>query len=195
MAFAGGIMLVAGWAAIIPDRKWLQVIYGLHSCLLLVHCFIMDESPRWLWMQGRQEEAVKIVAKGVKWNGNDVPLDKQYYLSKAKFSSSTMVEDKPVVQAGVSDLFKTPNLRTKTLNVCFCWFANALAYYGKYIHVLVQRFSQIHNYVSVLMTSTYLYIGLSLSSGKLKGNPLLMLAIMGLVEFPSYIALIFVLGK
>ncbi|XP_055307043.1 organic cation transporter protein-like [Sitodiplosis mosellana] len=94
-AFAGGIMLVAAWGAIIPDRKWrrgcgkwLQVIYGLHSCLLLFHYWLMDESPRWLWAQGRREEAVKIVAKGVKWNKNGIPLDEQYYLSKAKYMST-----------------------------------------------------------------------------------------------------------
>ncbi|XP_055297513.1 organic cation transporter protein [Sitodiplosis mosellana] len=162
-AFAGGIMLVAAWGAIIPDRKWLQVIYGLHSCLLLFHYWLMDESPRWLWAQGRREEAVKIVAKGVKWNKNGIPLDEQYYLSKAKYMS-TNTDDSTSESVGVSDLFKTPNLRMKTLNVCLCWFANALAYYG-----------------------------LSLSSGKLNGNPYLILFIMGLVELPSYIALVFTL--
>lgn len=161
-AFAGGIMLVAAWGAIIPDRKWLQVIYGLHSCLLIVHWWVMDESPRWLWAQGRREEAVKIVSKAVKWNGNGIPLDEHYYLSKAKFMCTN--DDSTAEHAGLSDLFKTPNLRMKTLNVCLCWFANALAYYG-----------------------------LSLSSGKLSGNPHLILFILGLVELPSYIALVFTL--
>lgn len=162
-AFAVGLMLVAAWGAIIPDRKWLQVIYGLHSCLLLVHYWVMDESPRWLWAQGRREEAVKIVAKGVKWNRAGIPLDEQYYLSKAKYMSGN-TEESTTESAGLSDLFKTPNLRMKTLNVCLCWFANALAYYG-----------------------------LSLSSSKLSGNPYLILFIMGLVELPSYIALVFTL--
>lgn len=162
-AFAGGIMLVAVWGAFIPDRKWLQVIYGLHSLLLIAHWWIMDESPKWLWAQGRRDEAVKIVAKGVKWNGKGIPLDEQYYLSKAKYMS-TNNDENTVESAGLGDLFKTPNLRMKTLNVCLCWFANALAYYG-----------------------------LSLSSGKLNGNPFLILFIMGLVELPSYIALVFTL--
>lgn len=126
-AFAAGIMLVASWGAIIPDHKWLQVIYGAHSCLLLAHYWIMDESPRWLWMQGRREEAVKIIAKGIKWNGN-APLDEQYYLSKAKLiSSEQLSSEKESTSAGISDLFKTKILRMKTLNVCFCWFANAIA--------------------------------------------------------------------
>lgn len=158
-AFAGGIMLVAAWGALIPDRFILQIVYGLHSCLLLMHFWVMDESPRWLWTQGRREEAVKIVAKGVNMNGNGIPLDKHYYLTKAKMNA--IIED---ATAGVCDLFKTRNLRMKTLNVCFCWFANSLVYYG-----------------------------LSLSAGKLYGNPFLILFIMGLVEFPSYIALVFVL--
>lgn len=155
--------VVSLWGAIIPDRQWLQAIYGLHSCLLLVHYWVMDESPRWLWAQGRREEAVKIVAKGVKWNKTGIPLDENYYLSKAKYMS-TQADDSMAESIGLSDLFKTPNLRMKTLNVCLCWFANALAYYG-----------------------------LSLSSGKLSGNPYLILFIMGLVELPSYIALVFTL--
>lgn len=48
--------------------------------------------------------------------------------------------------------------------MCFCWFANALVYYG-----------------------------LSLSSSKLNGNPYLILFFLSLVEIPSYIAIIFTL--
>lgn len=162
-AFAGGIMLVAAWGALIPDRKVLQIIYGLHSCLLIAHWWIMDESPRWLWAQGRREEAVKIMAKAVKMNGHGIPLDEQYFLSKAKFMSNED-EQSSKESVGLSDLFKTPNLRMKTLNVCLCWFANSIVYYG-----------------------------LSLSTGKLNGNPYLILFIMGLVELPSYIALVFTL--
>lgn len=161
--FAAGIMLVAAWGALIPDRQLLQMTYGLHSLLLVFHWWIMDESPRWLWMQGRREEAIDIVAKGVRWNGNG-PLDKQYYLSKTKLISNSDDAETPTVSAGISDLFKTPNLRMKTLNVCFCWFANSLAYYG-----------------------------LSLSTGKLNGNPYLILFMMALVEIPSYLSLVFVL--
>eukprot|EP00099_Drosophila_melanogaster_P022908 NP_650528.1 uncharacterized protein Dmel_CG6126 [Drosophila melanogaster] len=160
--FAGGIMLVAGWGALIPDRQWLQVIYGLHGCLFLGHWWWLDESPRWLWMQGRAAEAVDIVAKGLRINGSGIPVDKEYYVQKAKQQAAA--EEKS--SAGLSDLFRTPNLRMKTLNVCLCWFANSLVYYG-----------------------------LSLSAGKLYGNPYLILFIMGLVEFPSYITIVFVLDR
>lgn len=160
--FAGGIMLVAGWGAIIKDRQMLQVVYGLHGCLFLAHWWLLDESPRWLWMQGRAAEAVDIVAKGLRINGSGIPVDKDYYVQKAKQQAA--VEEKS--SAGLSDLFRTPNLRMKTLNVCLCWFANSIVYYG-----------------------------LSLSAGKLYGNPYFILFLLGLVEFPTYITLMFVLDR
>lgn len=162
--FAFGVMLVAAWGAIIPDRMWLQVCYGAHSLLLIGHFWLMDESPRWLWTQGRTEEAIKIVAKGVTMNKRGIELDKEYYRIKGK--SVTMRATAKVASVGIGHLFRTPNLRMKTLNVCFCWFANSLVYYG-----------------------------LSLSTGKLYGNPFLILFLMGLVEFPSYIFIVIVLDK
>lgn len=155
-------MLVAGWGALIKDRQILQVIYGLHGVLFLAHWWLLDESPRWLWMQGRAEEAVDIVAKGLKINRSGIAVDKDYFMQKAKAQQA--IEEKS--SAGLSDLFKTSNLRMKTLNVCLCWFANSLVYYG-----------------------------LSLSAGKLYGNPFLILFIMGLVEFPSYFTIVLVLDR
>lgn len=151
-AFATGFMLVAAWGAVIKDRMWLQIIYGLHSALLIGHWWLMDESPRWLWAQGRVREAVTIVKKGLKMNGTEDRLDMAYLVSKSKASADG---DK---SHGGLDLFKTPNLRKKTLNVCLNWFANSIAYYG-----------------------------LSLNAKNLDGNPFLMMFCSGLVEIPSYI--------
>lgn len=160
-AFAAGIMLVAGWGALIDNRQILQMIYGLHSLLLIPHIWIMDESPRWLWAQGRVKESVDIVEKALKCN-NSENIDKAHFVSRGKVESCKGSE--AATTAGTTDLFKTPNLRIKTLNVCFCWFANSIAYYG-----------------------------LTLSTGKLEGNPYLITAIMGFVEFPSYGAVIYFL--
>lgn len=125
-AFAGGIILVAAWGAIIHDRMLLQVIYGLHGVLLIAHWWVMDESPRWLWMQNRKREAIDIIAKAVKMNGRGLTVDKEYYLSKDKSNFSS--EAASTASAGLTDLFKTPNLRKMTLNVCLCWFANSITY-------------------------------------------------------------------
>ncbi|CAG5027950.1 unnamed protein product [Parnassius apollo] len=160
-AFASGIMLVAGWGALIDNRQILQVIYGLHGLLLIPHIWIMDESPRWLWAQDRTKEAVEIVEKALKFNKSEIVLDKAELVSKGKIQANG---DTDVPSASTIDLFKTPNLRNKTLNVCLCWFANSLVYYG-----------------------------LTLSAGNIEGNPYLITAIFGFVELPSYATVIYFL--
>ena len=163
LAFAIGFMLVSVWGAVIKDRMWLQIAYGLHSSLLVGHWWLMDESPRWLWVQGRVSEAVAIVRKGLKMNGdNSVDIDAEKLLGESKIRH---VEEKKR-SYGALDLFKTPNLRKKTLNVCFGWFANSIVYYG-----------------------------LSLNTGNLVGNPFLMLFLSGLVELPSYLLMCFLMDR
>lgn len=170
-AFATGFMLVAAWGAVIKDRTWLQIVYGMHSALMLGHWWLMDESPRWLWAQGRTKEATDIVQRALKMNGNDVRLDTGKLLAKSKpkvssATSSSSSDDEDDRDHSALDLLKTPNLRKKTLNVCLNWFANSIVYYG-----------------------------LSLNSGNLVGNPYLMLFLSGLVELPSYVMLIFVMDR
>ncbi|XP_043289827.1 organic cation transporter protein [Venturia canescens] len=156
LAFACGFLVVAAWGALISDRMWLQIVYGLHGALLVGHWWLMDESPRWLWAQGRAVEAVEIVERALKMNRNTVELDKAKYVSRNKARHASRDQ---TVSYGAGDLFKTPNLRKKSLNVCLNWFANSIVYYG-----------------------------LSLSSGSLiDGNPYLVLFLTGLVEIPSYV--------
>lgn len=162
-SFAVGIMIDAGWGAIVDNRQILQIIYGLHALVLLPHIWIMDESPRWLWAQGRCRESVAIVEKALKFNKSPVQLDTAALVSRGKVESSKETET-TAPSATTIDLFKTPNLRNKTLNACWCFFSNSLVYYG-----------------------------LSLSAGKLEGNPYLISALLGLVEFPSYAAVIYFL--
>ncbi|CAG9822397.1 unnamed protein product [Phaedon cochleariae] len=160
-AFAFGIMLVAGWGAFIKDRQLLQIIYGCHAIVLLGHFWLMDESPRWLWSNGRVKESVDIVQKALKMNGKSVNLDTAEFVSRGASEVRTKEE-----AGGIGDLFRTPNLRKKTLNVMLCWFANSLVYYG-----------------------------LSLSTGNLKGDPFVVLFVMGLVEIPSYVATVYLMDR
>ncbi|XP_050599576.1 organic cation transporter protein [Bombus affinis] len=163
LAFAVGFMLVAVWGAVIKDRMWLQIVYGLHSVLLIGHWWLMDESPRWLWAQGRVSEALTIIRKGLKMNGNNVDIDTGKLISEGKIRQMDQEEQGSY---GALDLFKTPNLRKKTLNVCLNWFANSIVYYG-----------------------------LSLNAGNLVGNPYLMLFLSGLVELPSYLLMCFLMDR
>jgi hypothetical protein len=83
-------------------------------------CFLsrlVDESPRWLWAQGKIHKAVIIVEKAMKQNGCAEELDVAYFVSKGKAKAV----DCKTENASIADLIKTPNLRSRTFNVVFNW--------------------------------------------------------------------------
>jgi Na+/melibiose symporter-like transporter len=122
-AFAVGVMVVAFWGFIIRDYKILQVVYACHALVLLGHWWLVDESIRWLWGQGRTKEAIDIVEKGVKVNGTH--FDRNKVRQRAPLKDDEVQETK-----GIADLFKKPVIRGRALMVAFVWFANSLVYYG-----------------------------------------------------------------
>lgn len=152
VGYAVGVMLLGIWGYLIENRFYLQIVYALHAVLLLPHWFLMDESPRWLWSQGRIREAVAIIEKAIKMN----KLTETVTTPLVPRSKSKKYTDDNRI--GTLSLFRTPNLLKRTLIICGCWFANSVVYFG-----------------------------LTLSSGKLNGNPYLLLFLIGLVEVPGYI--------
>lgn len=80
---------------------------------------LIDESPRWLWAQGRKLESIDIVDKAVKINRKGNLVDRKEFIaieSESKLENS--VEDR---SHGILDLFSTRKMRTKSLNVCLSW--------------------------------------------------------------------------
>ncbi|CAG5027954.1 unnamed protein product [Parnassius apollo] len=125
--FAIGIMLLAAWGYLLDNRFYLQILYALHAAILLPHWLIMDESPRWLWAQGRARESVAIIEKALKINKSNETVDTASLVSQCKVASAKYSDEH---SAGTFDLFKTPNMLKKTLIICGCWFANSVVYYG-----------------------------------------------------------------
>ncbi|XP_046654329.1 organic cation transporter protein-like [Daphnia pulicaria] len=192
LVFALGITVVAGWAYLVRHWPILQIIFGLHSSLMLLHWWFVDESPRWLFSQGRYQECDAIIRKMLIQNGKADAIPEQgFTIDQLQRALSTTTSDigrqEPLEQAttnvtpvvvqeggkevttvavisssdrkyGIVDLFKTPRLRSRTLNISLNWFANSLVYYG-----------------------------LTLNSGSLVGDPHLMLFISGIIEVPAYL--------
>ncbi|XP_013149714.1 PREDICTED: organic cation transporter protein [Papilio polytes] len=161
--FAIGIMLLAAWGYLLDNRFYLQILYALHAVILLPHWLIMDESPRWLWAQGRARESVAIIEKALKVNKSNETVDTPSLVSQCKVTCAKYTDEH---SAGTIDLFKTPNMLMKTLIISGCWFANAVVYYG-----------------------------LSLNTGKLNGNPYFIMFLMGVVELPSYVIIMYYLDR
>ncbi|XP_063954422.1 organic cation transporter protein-like [Lytechinus pictus] len=125
IAFSFGYMFFALIAYFIRDWMILQLVISLPAVLFFVFFPFIPESPRWLICKGRTEEATKIIKKAADTNKKDLP--------DPIFTSEEIKEQQDALtakQATFLDLFKTPNLRIRTLNCMFNWFVNTMVYYG-----------------------------------------------------------------
>lgn len=89
---------------------------------------LLDESPRWLYSRGRYAEAEAIVKKMLKKNGKSHAIPEQGFtpeqLGQALGASSNTNMDGTNVmdrKYGIVDLFKTPRLRYRIINIAFNW--------------------------------------------------------------------------
>ncbi len=113
--------LLALAAYLLPNWRHLLLVTMIPSTVLGCLAFLIPESPKWLLVNGRLDEAEEIVRDGYKVNkGKELPSD-------WRLKPVTKVED---ARANCCDLFKTRNMAIKTLIIYFNWFANSFVYYG-----------------------------------------------------------------
>ncbi len=120
----------------------------------------MPESVRWLIRKGRYDEAQGQIQRVAKVNCVVVST------TKIECMMSKPQEDENKSPGSFIDLFRTPNLRIKTLNLFFNWFVNSGTYYG-----------------------------LSLGASDLGGNPYLNFFLSAAVEIPAYMLNLMLLNR
>lgn len=103
------------------------------SCFLASHRLV-DESPRWLFAHGRHSEADEVVRRMLARNGKADAVPAQGFFDAEQLRQvlgSSQEPPAPVAirkeegesgaSHGIVDLFRTPRLRLRTLNVAFNW--------------------------------------------------------------------------
>lgn len=130
--------------------RWLLALSSLPTSLLLVFYVLTPESPRYLCLQGRRDEALVILKKIAKLNQTKLPpgilvLDQQIELQE----TSSEAEDKHLLtpktmesasndesskmekktESSVLTLL-SPELLRSTLLLWVVFFGNAFSYYG-----------------------------------------------------------------
>lgn len=159
MFFSGGFLVIGGVAYFIRDWRWLQATLTIPGIFFLTYWWIVPESTRWLLSHDKKDKAIEQIQKVARANKLVVPQD---VLDKLVGEPKAANEKKP----SLLDLFRTPNLRTKSLLIFFDWFVISGTYYG-----------------------------LSWSTNDLGGNELLNFVISGAVEFPAEYFLILTLNR
>ncbi|XP_050520905.1 organic cation transporter protein [Daktulosphaira vitifoliae] len=106
-------------------RNWrqFQLAITLPALLFLSYWWVIPESPRWLLAMGRKKEACKILTTGAEHNKRKLNSN---FENLMEIKTEKIEENK----ANLFDLFRTSNLRTKTLAVFFNWAVCGLCFYG-----------------------------------------------------------------
>jgi len=163
--WALGIVGWAGMGYLIRDWRWLNGVAGLLNLLLIPSIWLVPESPRWLAVQGRFEEAAEILKKAAKLNNTKLMEDERLYqimqdIQKDSAKSNVESNDKNQISIIISELgllVSTGGLLRRTLSLWGIFTVVSMVYYG-----------------------------LSLSGVKFSDDPYVFMALSGLVELPAY---------
>ncbi|XP_055838510.1 carcinine transporter [Episyrphus balteatus] len=152
-----GIMMLAGVTYMIRDWVKLSYYTSMPFLAYFLYLFVMPESPRWLLMRGRLEEALTILQEMARVNQKQFP---QAFKTKleARILREKFKTKKKQKNVGVFDLCRTPNMRLKTILITLSWFANetvylGLSYYGpslgsnQYLSFLLSAVVEIPSYL------------------------------------------------
>ncbi|BES88423.1 Organic cation transporter [Nesidiocoris tenuis] len=158
-----GLMLLAVVTYLVRDWRLLAFVTSLPFILYYVYWWFLPESPRWLLAKGRFEESLKILEHLARVNKKELPPSFKQKLRQRMMMHRTLSEEKKMKEGpGITALFRTPNMRLKTLLITLNWFANetvyvGLSYYGpalgsdRYLSFFLSSAVEIPSYLSCWM--------------------------------------------
>ncbi|XP_071956473.1 organic cation transporter protein-like [Antedon mediterranea] len=152
-----GIMLLAFLGYLVRDWRKLQIVLSVPTAVAVIYMPFLPESVRWLLSQGEVAKAEAIIHRAAR--ASKVTIPEHPFDEKLE-------EEKSDRKYTALDLFRTPNLRKKTLNVMYNWFVVVMVYFG-----------------------------LSLSTADLGIDPYVAFMLSGLVEIPARIFSIFAIDR
>lgn len=89
---------------------------------------IIPESPRWLLAVGKLSSAERILVKAA--SRNKIPIE-NVKAAIESYESNMGVRHKQHKEAyNITHLFRTPNLRLKTICICINWFVCGSCFFG-----------------------------------------------------------------
>ncbi|PIC41350.1 hypothetical protein B9Z55_008798 [Caenorhabditis nigoni] len=126
--FALGQVFLGIEAFFITNYQILHIVIASPALLFLSYWWLVPESARWLVSQKRFKEADEVLQKAAKVNGAVLPENWWEQLDDS--TTTTTSEGGAARKLTGADLFKTPELRKRTLVVFFLWPVISMVYYG-----------------------------------------------------------------
>ncbi|KAL7637230.1 UNVERIFIED_CONTAM: hypothetical protein RMT77_011942 [Armadillidium vulgare] len=135
--FGLGFITLNLFAYLLRNWRHLQLSLSVPTVLLIGYFWLLPESPRWLLMQGRENEAIKILEKVAKVNHKEFPPEeklRQYLdIISQEVKSRPILSTKQKIKTAFTimvDLVKTKNMRRRSLILYYSWFVVSMLYYG-----------------------------------------------------------------
>ncbi|CAH2988795.1 unnamed protein product [Chilo suppressalis] len=124
-----GLILLSGITYLLRDWRSLALVTSAPFLLYYLYWFVLPESPRWLLMRDRLEEANTILKNIAKVNNKELPEEFTMKLQKLVLKQKEK-GCKNTKNVSVFALFKTPNMRLKTCLITLNWCASEMVYVG-----------------------------------------------------------------
>lgn len=123
-----GQLLFALMAYFVRDWRWLTLTVSLPFYVFFLISWWFHESSRWLVLNNQPEKAIKNLKSVARINGRREEGEKLDLKMVQESMQKEMSSSKGTYT--ILDLFKTPTMRSMTLNLSAVWFSTSFAYYG-----------------------------------------------------------------
>lgn len=124
-----GLILLSGITYLLRDWRSLALATSVPFLFYYLYWFVLPESPRWLLMRERFEEANNILKDIARVNGKELPGEFTIKLQKQILEQ----KEKGFKEAKTPSVFalcRTPNMRLKTCLITLNWCASEMVYVG-----------------------------------------------------------------
>lgn len=168
VGYATGISLTPGIAYALDDWRHVQMAISLPALFLLIHMWLMPESPRWLISQDRRNEAEALIAKASHRSEEDsrsreanagnaiAPGDRIDMVHRLQNDTARLRLRRNI--KGFKLLVTSSKLRKRLIITNISWMTASLSYYAlalnvnnfttnRYIYVLVMGLTEIPAYL------------------------------------------------
>uniref|UniRef100_F6TSC3 Solute carrier family 22 member 16 n=1 Tax=Xenopus tropicalis TaxID=8364 RepID=F6TSC3_XENTR len=124
--FAVGVMIVSLVGFLVRTWWMYQIILSLTTLPFVLCCWMLPETPFWLYSQGKHKEVEKLIGTIEKWNKISTPCKLSELCSVQETQKTEMDTLK---KHSVLDLFYNWSFARRTVTVWLIWFTGSLGYY------------------------------------------------------------------
>lgn len=114
-------------------RHLLRILYIL-VLLVLSYLWLVPESVRWLYTAGKYDKAKKIIRMAAKVNNSQISDRTLASLDEYESETKALLEGRSKVRGNrkgpMLAIIKSKTLLFRLINCCYCFFTNALIFYG-----------------------------------------------------------------